>query len=247
VSTLTIDSAAAHTPASADDQFLPGPVLLLGAPGVGKGTQAQLLMAKFGIPQISTGDILRANIANGTELGNQAKDIISRGQLVSDPIVNQMVWHRLFDEDTYRGYILDGYPRTLDQADFLDKALADANFPSKLPVVAISIQVSYTELQHRITGRRTCPVCKSIYNIFSNPPKESDCCDLEGARLEQRTDDTEAVFVERMKTFNAQTAPVIQHYSGRGRFEEVNGEQSVAKVTAEIIDALTRLRLKDRI
>jgi adenylate kinase len=245
VSTLTIDSVV-HTPAPADDHFLPGPVLLLGAPGVGKGTQAQILMAKFGIPQISTGDILRANIANGTELGNQAKDIISRGQLVSDPIVNQMVWHRVIDEDTYRGYILDGYPRTLDQAHFLDNALANADFPPKLPVIAISIRVSYTELQHRITGRRTCPVCKSIYNIFSNPPKDDDRCDLEGAKLEQRTDDTEAVFVERMKTFNTQTAPVIEHYSGRGRFEEVNGEQSVAKVTADITDALMRLRLKDR-
>ena len=243
---MTIDSAAPHTPAPADKDFLPGPVLLLGAPGVGKGTQAQLLMARFGIPQISTGDILRANIANDTDLGKQAKDIISRGQLVSDPIVNQMVWHRLILEDTYRGYILDGYPRTLEQADFLDKALAGANFPPKLPVIAINITVSYTELQHRITGRRTCPICKSIYNVFSNPPKVADHCDLEGAKLEQRPDDTEAVFIERMKTFNAQTAPVIEHYSKQGRFQEVNGEQTVANVIADITDALKRLRLKDR-
>ena len=228
--------------APAEKDFLPGPVLLLGAPGVGKGTQAQLLMAKFGIPQISTGDILRANIANKTDLGLKAKELVSSGQLVSDQIVNQMVWHRLILEDTYRGYILDGYPRTLDQADFIDRALSDAQFPPKLPVIAVHIVVGYTELQHRITGRRTCPVCRSIYNIFSNPPKVTDHCDLEGAKLEQRPDDSEAVFVERMKTFESQTAPVIEHYRKQGRFEEINGDQPVEQVTAAIEAALKRLR-----
>jgi len=238
---LTLDSAT-QSPAPANNNFLPGPVLLLGAPGVGKGTQAQLLMAKFGIPQISTGDILRANIANKTDLGLAAKELVSSGQLVSDQIVNQMVWHRIAQEDTCRGYILDGYPRTLDQADFIDRAINDAQLPPKLPVIAVHINVGYAELQRRITGRRTCPVCKSIYNVYSNPPKTEGRCDNENSELVQRPDDTEAVFTERMKTFETQTAPVIEHYRKQGRFEEINGDQFVEQVTAAIEGALKRLR-----
>jgi adenylate kinase len=228
-------------PAPADSSFLPGPVLLLGAPGVGKGTQAKILMAKFGIPQISTGDILRANIANGTELGVLAKEVISKGQLVSDQIVNQMVAHRLMLEDTYRGYILDGYPRTLDQANFLDNFVLNLKFPPKLPVVAISIVVSYDQLLHRITGRRISPAGR-IYNIYSNPPAVHGICDVDGSILVQRPDDSEHVFVERMKTFEAQTAPVIDHYRNQGRFKEIDGNQPVEEVTATITDALKRLR-----
>jgi adenylate kinase len=220
--------------------FLPGPVLLLGAPGVGKGTQAQLLMGRFGIPQISTGDILRSNIAKGTKLGKAAKDLVDAGQLVSDELVNQMVADRLAEPDTRSGYILDGFPRTLNQAIWVDRHLAASD--TKLPIVAIHITVSYDELLHRITGRRTCPVCKSIYNIYSNPPQVAGQCDNEGAELIQRPDDTEPVFVERMKTFEAQTAPVIEHYRARGRFQEVDGDQPVELVTMAITQALQSLR-----
>jgi adenylate kinase len=231
-------SPASHPPAP----FLPGPVLLLGAPGVGKGTQAQALVSEYGIPQISTGDLLRANIANGSELGQKAKEVISSGALVSDGIVNRMVLFRLQEKDTHRGYILDGYPRTLDQANFLDRTLADLALPPKLPVVAISIVVAYDELLHRITGRRICAACKNIYNIYSNPPKAAGHCDLDGALLTQRPDDTEPVFIERMKTFEEQTAPVVEHYRTLGRFEEVAGNQPVESVTAAIAKALTNLR-----
>jgi adenylate kinase len=234
------DSAAQTQPAPADITFLPGPVLLLGAPGVGKGTQAQLLMGRFGIPQISTGDILRANIAKGTRLGKAAKDLVDAGQLVSDELVNQMVADRLAEPDTRSGYILDGFPRTLNQAVWVDQHLAAAD--TQLPVVAIHITVSYDELLHRITGRRTCPVCTSIYNIYSNPPKVAGKCDNEGAELIQRPDDTESVFVERMKTFEAQTAPVIEHYRTQGRFREVDGDQPVELVTTAITQALRFLR-----
>jgi adenylate kinase len=229
-----------QTTAPADIAFLPGPVLLLGAPGVGKGTQAQAIVAEFGIPQISTGDLLRGNIAQGTELGLKAKEIISSGQLVPNPIVNQMVERRLQADDTPRGYILDGYPRTLDQANFLDATLSATNAP--LPVVAVSIVVAYEHLLQRITGRRICPTCKSIYNIYFNPPKSADQCDFDGMRLEQRPDDTEPVFAERMKTFEEQTAPVVEHYRALGRFKEVNGDQPVEAVTAEIKSALFELR-----
>jgi adenylate kinase len=238
--TLTATSMTSdHKTAPADTNFLPGPLLLLGAPGVGKGTQAKALMAAYGIPQISTGDILRANIANKTPLGIQAKALVDQGTLVSDDLVNQMVADRLTQPDTRRGYILDGFPRTLNQATWLDAQLASDS--STLPVVAISIVVDYEQLLHRITGRRIC-ASGHIYNIYSNPPAVAGICDVDGSALAQRPDDSEAVFTERMKTFERQTAPVIEHYRRQGRFEEINGDQQVEQVTAEIASALKRLR-----
>ena len=225
---------------------MPGPILLLGAPGVGKGTQAQLLVNKYNIPQISTGDLLRGNIARGTELGLKAKEIMSSGHLVDDEIVNQMVLHRLKEKDTQRGYILDGYPRTLEQAKFLDHTVADPKYLPRLPVIAVSIVVSYDKLLARITGRRNCPVCKHIYNVCANPPKVAGVCDLDGASLTQRGDDTEPVFIERMKTFDAQTAPVVAHYRNQGRFEEADGDQSVEAVNAAIEQAIAKLRRASR-
>jgi adenylate kinase len=218
----------------------PGPILLLGAPGVGKGTQAKELMAAWGIPQISTGDILRANVSQGTALGILAKSVLDRGELVSDDLVNEMVADRLKAPDTAAGYILDGFPRTLGQADWLDMHLAAG--VNALPVIAVSIQVSYNQLLRRITGRRSCPVCKSIYNIYLQPPKVDELCDLDGTPLTRRSDDTEEVFEERMRAYNALTAPVVEHYRALGRFEEVNGEQPVSAVTAEVMKAVLRLR-----
>jgi len=235
-----------HPTALAGNDLLPGPVLLLGAPGVGKGTQAQLLVTKYGIPQISTGDLLRGNIARGTELGLKAKAIMSSGYLVDDEIVNQMVLHRLQENDTHRGYILDGYPRTLEQAKFLDHTLADPIFLPRLPVIAVSIVVSYGQLLQRITGRRICPSCKHIYNIYSNPPKIEGVCDFDGATLTQRGDDTEPVFIERMKTFEVQTSPVVAHYHDLGRFEEADGNQSVEAVNVAIEQAILKLRRASR-
>ncbi len=217
-------------------------MLLLGAPGVGKGTQAQFLVGEYGIPQISTGDLLRSNIAKGTPLGLQAKEVLASGQLVSDDLVNQMAWARILADDTERGYILDGFPRTLNQAHFLDGQLAASALRPNLPVVAISIVVRYDQLQRRITGRRICPVCKSIYNVYSSPSKVPGKCDLEGAELTQRSDDTEAVFHDRMKVFEEQTAPVVKHYRAFGRFEEVDGDQPVEAVTAAIKAALLGMR-----
>jgi len=238
VRALTIDSAK-HQPAPADVAFLPGPVLLLGAPGVGKGTQAKLLMAEFGIPQISTGDLLRENIAKGTELGKAARSLMDQGQLVSDNLVNEMVAARLKQPDVVRGYVLDGFPRTLNQAEWVDAQLAGGS--QALPLVAISIIVGYDELLRRITGRRLCPA-GHIYNIYTNPPKVEGKCDADGQALIQRSDDSEPVFHERMKTFQEQTAPVIEHYCRQGRFEEIDGKGSVEEVTAAITSALRRLR-----
>jgi adenylate kinase len=219
---------------------VPGPILLLGAPGVGKGTQAKELVKLWGIPQISTGDLLRANKDQGTPLGREAKEIMSRGELVPDSMVNEMVAIRLLEPDTARGYILDGFPRTLGQAKWLDGRLAAQ--PESLPVVAVSIQVNYNQLLRRITGRRNCPVCGTIYNIYMNPPKKDGFCDLEGAALVQRADDTDEVFKERMRAYGALTAPVVEHYRELGRFAEVDGDRPIAVIAAGIVAAVERLR-----
>lgn len=228
----------------------PGPILLLGAPGVGKGTQAKELVQLWGIPQISTGDLLRANVAQGTTLGKTAKEIMHRGELVPDTLVNEMVAVRLLQQDTARGYILDGFPRTLAQAHWLDGRLeCDRSSPrcaaaqtQCLPLVAVSIQVDYNQLLRRITGRRNCPVCQTIYNIYSKPPQRAGFCDVEGAALTQRADDTEKAFAERMRTYAAQTAPVIEHYRELGRFAEVCGDGPIAAVAAGIVAAVEQLR-----
>jgi adenylate kinase len=219
---------------------VPGPILLLGAPGVGKGTQAKELVKHWGIPQISTGDLLRAHVEKGTALGKIAKETMDRGELVPDSLVNDMVAIRLQEPDTARGFILDGYPRTLKQATWLDGRLASQI--EALPVVAVSIKVNYNQLLRRITGRRNCPVCQTIYNIYMNPPKQDGICDVEGAALVQRADDTEQVFKERMRAYEALTAPVVEHYRQLERFAEVDGDQPIAVIAAGIIAAIERLR-----
>jgi adenylate kinase len=222
----------------------PGPVLLLGAPGAGKGTQAKQLMELWGVPQISTGDILRANVAAQTELGKQAKVLMERGELVPDDVVNGMVAARLTEPDTERGYIFDGYPRTLPQAAWLDAHLRESERESAeaLPVVAVNIRVSYTSLLRRVTGRRTCPRCQSIYNVYLKPPLRDGFCDIEGMALVQRADDTEDVFAGRMRAYELQTAPVIEHYRQQGRFADVDGEQEVGQVLDDVVRAIARLR-----
>jgi adenylate kinase len=226
---------------------IPGPILLLGAPGVGKGTQAKELVKLWGIPQISTGDLLRGNRDRGTDLGKMAHEIMLRGELVPDSLVNDMVAARLQEPDTARGFILDGFPRTLNQADWLDGYLKEQSARPEspcccLPVVAVSIQVDYTQLLRRISGRRNCPVCQTIYNIYLQPPKQEGICDVEGAALVQRSDDTEECFVGRMHTYESLTAPVIEHYRALSRFAEVNGDQPVANVAAGIVSSVERLR-----
>jgi adenylate kinase len=243
VTSESVGQAKAVVPLS-EVGLQPGPILLLGAPGVGKGTQAKILMSRFGIPQISTGDILRDHRARHTELGLVADELMSKGQLVPDDLVNQMVDERLADPDCGNGYILDGYPRTLAQADALDTfLLADVEAAKRsLPVVAVSIVVDRDKLLRRITGRRLCSQCKHIYNIYTNPPEIAGICDTDGSVLEQRKDDTEEIFEERMREFHNLTAPVIPHYRAQGRFLEVDGDLSVEEVTSSIEAALRILR-----
>ncbi len=223
-----------------ESDTVPGPILLMGAPGGGKGTQAKELVKVWNIPQISTGDLLRANVAEGTKVGKAAKEIMARGELVPDSLVDEMVAVRLLQPDTARGYILDGFPRTLGQAQWLDARIA-AQIES-LPVVAVNIQVNYNQLLRRITGRRNCPVCQTIYNVYMRPPKQDGICDIEGAELVQRADDTEEVFKERMRAYEALTAPVVEHYRAQGRFAEVDGDRPIAVIASGIVAAVERLR-----
>ena len=219
--------------------FTPGPILLIGPPGVGKGTQSKLLMAEFGIPQISTGDLFRQHRAEHTELGLIADRLMSTGQLVPDDLVNQMVAVRLAQVDCAHGYILDGFPRTLAQADWLDNFLGETG--AAFPVVVLNLQVDRQDLLRRITGRRICPH-GHIYNIYTQPAAVDGICDVDGAPLTQRKDDTESVFESRMKVYDQETAPVIPHYKAQGRFAEVDGLRDVAEVTAAIRTELRRLR-----
>ncbi len=234
--------------------FVPGPVLLLGAPGVGKGTQAKRLMDEFGIPQISTGDLLREHRKNHTKLGMLAEELMSQGKLVPDDLVNDMVADRLTQSDTRPGYILDGYPRTLNQAEWLDEYITrdhgEATDPQdaergpmpKLPVVAIHLRVEEQILLKRITGRRISQT-GNIYNIYTHPPKVDGICDIDGSALTQRSDDHEEVFLERMKAFDALTAPVIEYYRTHGnRFAEVDGDVPLDEVTSAIRSTLLSMR-----
>ena len=210
-----------------------GPIILLGAPGAGKGTQAKRIAAHYGIPHVSTGDILRENVARGTELGVKAKAVMERGELVPDDLVNAMVATRVRQTDAGRGFILDGYPRTVAQAEWLDKELE-----GKRPPVVISVEVSYNQLLQRLTGRRSCPVDGKIYNIYFQPPEKDGVCDVCGTQLIQRVDDTEEVISERLKSYERQTLPLVDFYNRHGRLRRVNGELPVEQVTEQIFRAI---------
>jgi adenylate kinase len=216
-----------------------GAVILLGAPGAGKGTQAKLIAARYGIPQISTGDILRDNVARDTELGKKADSIMKSGALVPDDLVLPMVADRLGHLDCDHGFILDGFPRTVGQAEWLDKYLASCTFGGRArrPIV-IKVDVGYNQLLQRLTGRRSCPVDGKIYNIYFQPPQKEGMCDSCGSPLVQRKDDREEVISERLKEYGRQTLPLVDYYRRQGSLHEVNGELSVEQVTRQTLDVI---------
>ncbi len=216
-----------------------GPLILVGPPGAGKGTQAKRIAERYGIPQISTGDILRDNVVRGTRLGMQAKSIMARGELVPDDLVCDMVASRLRQADCERGFILDGFPRTAAQAGWLDAFFEHEFFDNShrgkcLPIV-IRIDVDYNQLLLRLTGRRSCQACGRIYNVHSQPPRVNELCDVDGSKLVTRNDDREEVIVERLAAYQAQTRPVADYYERKGRLVSVNGDLPVEDVTAQIV------------
>jgi len=240
---------ATQTPSSVVDEKkteqVVGPIIMLGAPGAGKGTQAKLIAAAYAIPQISTGDLFRENVANGTELGLKVRAILDRGDLVSDDLVDGMVAERLSQPDVHRGFILDGFPRTVGQAEWFDGYLKSrrgahgtvAPFSAISPIV-VQIVVEYNQLLQRITGRRSCPTCGRIYNVHFQPPKVEGICDVDGGRLVVRPDDTEAVVAERLKAYERQTLPLVAYYKAKGQLVDVDGNQAVESVAAQALSAI---------
>jgi adenylate kinase len=208
-------------------------VVLLGAPGAGKGTQAKMLIEKYKIPQISTGDILRKAVADGTPLGKEAKVIMDSGGLVSDTIVLGLVEERLKQPDTKDGFILDGFPRNTAQAEALDRILTGNGIPL---TIALNIDVDMNDLLKRLTGRRTCKGCQQMFNIHFSAPKKDGVCDKCGGELFQRDDDKEATIKKRLDVYTQQTAPLIDYYSKKNIMKTVMGVGSIddifGKVTA---------------
>jgi adenylate kinase len=219
-----------------------GPVVLLGPPGAGKGTQSKRIMERYGIPQVSTGDLLRDNVARGTELGVAAKAVMARGELVSDDLVCGMVRCRLSLPDCKRGYVLDGFPRTAAQAGWLDALLDDKLFDNSRPTrawpIVICLEVDYNQLLLRITGRRSCPTCGRIYNVHFQPPLANEVCDVNGTKLVTRNDDRLEVIQPRLAAYREQTRPVIDYYRRTGRLISVNGDLPVDDVTEQIVRIL---------
>src|ERR1700685_3927299 len=215
-----------------------GPVVLLGPPGAGKGTQAKRIMERYLVPQVSTGDILRYNVAQGTPLGQAAKAVMARGELVSDDLVCEMVRQRLMLPDCKRGYILDGFPRTAAQAGWLDALLDDRLFDNSRATrawpIVISLEVDYNQLLLRIPGRRSCPTDGRIYNVHFQPPRVDELCDIDGTKLVTRNDDRLEVIQPRLAAYQEQTAPVADYYQRTGRLNSISGDRPMDEVTEQI-------------
>jgi len=212
-------------------------IVLLGAPGSGKGTQSQRLVERFGIPQVSTGDLLRSAVARGTALGLAAKDAMQAGKLVDDSIVLGMIRERMGDADTANGFILDGFPRNLAQAAALDTLLGQVGKPLTAVVL---MEVDYVELTRRIAGRRSCQACGSVYNIYTMPlgsePRCQKCADH--PVLFQRPDDNEETVVQRLKVYEDQTRPLVGYYRDKGLLRVINAQGDVDAITQLLVEAL---------
>lgn len=207
-------------------------VVMLGAPGAGKGTQAKRLADKYNIPHISTGDIFRANIKNNTELGTKAKGYMDQGLLVPDELVVDLVVDRLNNPDCSKGYILDGFPRTIPQAEALDKALLDNG--DKLQY-AIDIDVPDSRIINRMAGRRACLNCGGTYHIVSIPPKKEGICDVCGSELVLREDDKPETVEKRLRIYHEQTQPLIDYYRGKAILTSVDGTKDMDDILNEIV------------
>lgn len=211
-------------------------IVLLGAPGSGKGTQAKLLVEKHGIPQISTGDLLRAAVAAGTPLGAQAKAAMEAGFLVSDEIVLKMIEERLAQPDAKKGFILDGFPRNIPQAQALDNMLDKR---SQTLEVALLVEVDFDMLMQRLTGRRTCELCSTTFNVYTSPSRLDDRCDKCGGNLRHRSDDNEETIGSRLKVYEAQTAPLVAYYRQQGKLRVVQGTGEIGDIAEAIAKVIS--------
>ncbi len=211
-------------------------VIFLGPPGAGKGTQAKQIAESYGAPHISTGDMFRDHVRRGTPLGLRAKAIMERGELVPDDLVLSMVEERISREDCRHGFILDGFPRTLPQAQRLEEILGRC----KVQPLVVHFVVDANQLMRRLTGRRTCAIGGEIYNIYDHPPKVPGRCDRDGGNLVQRPDDREEVIAERLAAYQRQTSPLVDYYRGRGVLRDVDGMAAPATVTKDVLEVLAQ-------
>ena len=214
-------------------------VVLMGGPGAGKGTQAKKLQKQMGLPQISTGDLFRENLKNETELGKLARSYMDSGELVPDEVTVGMVRERLKRPDTEAGAIFDGFPRTIAQADSFEALLAEND---ECVNVVPYIHVNKELLLKRLAGRWTCPVCGRVYHELFNPPQEAGVCDLDGAELYQREDDTEETQRRRIEVYFEQTAPLLDYYRKKGLLVHIDGEQSIEQVFEDLRKAIEEAR-----
>jgi len=213
-------------------------IVLMGPPGSGKGTQARKIVEKYGIPHIATGDILREAIRSKSKLGMIAKEYVERGDLVPDEIVNEIIKERISQKDCERGFILDGYPRTVMQAEALDQILEKMGY--KLDA-AIYLDVKEEEIVKRLSSRRVCTKCGAVYNLLLNPPKKDEICDICGAPLYQREDDKEDVIRRRLRVYIDRTKPVVEYYQKKGILRRINGNRSIEEVWESIDNVLSTI------
>ncbi|MCC8126980.1 MAG: adenylate kinase [Clostridiales bacterium] len=210
-------------------------IIMLGAPGAGKGTQAKMIAEKYGVPHVSTGDIFRSNIKGGTELGKLAKSYMDQGQLVPDDVTIQMLLDRISKEDCANGYILDGFPRTIPQAESLTKALDDRR---EMIDYAIDVDVPDEAIVNRMSGRRACVGCGATYHIVYNAPKVENICDVCGEKLILRDDDKPETVQKRLSVYHEQTQPLIDYYNNEGILVSVDGTKDLNEVFADIVTML---------
>ncbi len=209
-------------------------IIMLGAPGAGKGTQAKMIAEKYGVPHISTGDIFRANIKNGTELGKEAKGYMDKGLLVPDELTVRLLLDRVAQEDCVNGYVLDGFPRTIPQAEVLDEKLTELD--EKVDY-AVNVDVPDENIINRMSGRRACLNCGATYHIVSIPPKKEGICDVCGSELVLRDDDQPETVKNRLKVYHEQTQPLIDYYEKKGVLRTVDGTLPME----EVFDAIVRI------
>jgi adenylate kinase len=219
-------------------------LILFGPPGAGKGTQADRLQADFQLPYIATGDMLRQNVKDGTELGREAKKYMDAGDLVPDDVIVAMAADRLGEDDAQDGFILDGFPRTIDQAEALDKQLSEMG---RRITAALLIDVPDDELIRRLSGRRVCVKSGHNYHIEFDPPKREGVCDQDGSRLVQRDDDKPEVIENRLKVYHEKTAPLIDYYDEQGLMRRIDGTRPPAEVHDHIRAVIATLRLEENV
>ncbi len=230
---------ASGSPAARGERSSRRALIFLGAPGAGKGTQAAEIARIYGVPHLSTGDMFREHVSRGTELGRRAKPVMDAGQLVPDDVVLGMVEERIRRPDCANGFVFDGFPRTIGQAEELGRVLARAKFG---PPLVLLLKVDPEELIRRISSRRACAACGAIYNLTLQPPRQAGKCDKCGGELVQRADDREEVVRERLAVYERQTKPLVEFYRTRGELVEIDGAQDVQAVRRDLLAVLGPVR-----